>query len=93
MIFIINGLKYDTEKMEKVADVKKWYEWSRPFFNGLGHIYNCELYKSSKGNWLLIHVQDNAHYGEVIDEEEAKDRLMRYDMNKYEELYGEIPEA
>lgn len=26
MRFVINGLKYDTENMEKVANVKKWYE-------------------------------------------------------------------
>lgn len=24
MKFIINDLKYDTDKMEKIADVKKW---------------------------------------------------------------------
>ena len=25
MQFIIQGMKYDTEKMQKVATVKKWY--------------------------------------------------------------------
>ena len=25
MVFVIKGMKYDTEKMRKVATVKKWY--------------------------------------------------------------------
>ena len=25
MEFVIKGMKYNTEKMEKVAEVKKWY--------------------------------------------------------------------
>lgn len=32
MIFIIKGMKYDTDKMEKVADVKKWYRVDNLFF-------------------------------------------------------------
>ena len=26
MRFVIQGLKYDTDKMKKIANVKKWYE-------------------------------------------------------------------
>ena len=26
MKFVIQGLKYDTDKMKKIANVKKWYE-------------------------------------------------------------------
>lgn len=26
MQFIIGGMKYNTDNMEKIADVKKWYE-------------------------------------------------------------------
>ena len=31
--------------------------------------------------------------GEAIDEEEAKTLLSHYALDKYEELFGEIPEA
>ena len=26
MRFVIQGLKYDTDKMKKIANVKKWYK-------------------------------------------------------------------
>lgn len=64
MQFVINGLKYDTEKMEKVADVKKWYQvdniFTRAAYPGkeVGRMYDCELWKSAKGNWLLTHEED-----------------------------------
>ena len=35
MIFIIKGMKYDTDKMEKVADVKKWYREDNIFSRAL----------------------------------------------------------
>jgi len=100
MQFVINGLKYDTEKMEKVADVKKWYKTNNirllHAFPGkeIGHVYDCELWKSTKGNWLLTHEEDYAkQYGQAIQEEEAKDLLMRYATNIYEKLYGDLEEA
>lgn len=100
MQFVINGLKYDTEKMEKVADVKKWYKtdgiWLRSAFPGkeLGHVYDCQLWKSAKGNWLLTHEEDfNKTYGQAIQEEEAKNLLMRYATDIYEKLYGDLEEA
>lgn len=59
MRFIINGMKYDTDKMEKIAKVKKWYATSNALIRGIygdvGSEYICELWKSSKGNWLLTH--------------------------------------
>lgn len=97
MRFIINGMKYDTEKMEKIANVKKWYETRNALLRGIygdiGNEYICELWKSSKGNWLLTHDQDYSSKGEAIEEEEAKKLLMRYNPNKYEELFEEIPDA
>ena len=30
MKFVIQGLKYDTDKMKKIANVKKWYETNSP---------------------------------------------------------------
>lgn len=49
MKFIINDLKYDTDKMKKIADVKKWYAtnnaWIKAMYKELevGSEYYCEL--------------------------------------------------
>ena len=99
MRFVINGLKYDTENMEKVANVKKWYESRRTYKGNIqqcevGTIRDCELWKSKKGNWLLTHTEDYAtKVGEAITEEEAKSLLMRYAPDDYEKRFEEIPEA
>ena len=56
MRFVINGLKYDTENMEKVANVKKWYESRSQLIKAIynnakvGTTHDCELWKSKKGN-------------------------------------------
>lgn len=85
MVFVIQGMKYDTEKMRKVATVKKWYRedtfLNRAMFPGqeVGRTHECELWKSEKGNWLLTHEMDySKSMGEAITEEEAKELLMRY---------------
>ena len=98
MRFIINGMNYDTDKMEQIAKVKKWYATSNVFIRlayggDIGSEYICRLWKSSKGNWLLTHEQDYSSRGEAIEEEEAKNLLMRYAPDKYEELFEEIPDA
>jgi hypothetical protein len=100
MIFIINGLKYDTDKMKKVADVKKWYQrdniFTRSIFPGqkVGRTDDCELWKSKKGSWLLTRERDyGVHSGEAIEEAEAKELLMQYAINKYEKEFGKIPDA
>ena len=54
MKFVINGMKYDTDKMERVATVKKWYKndsaLTQIMFPGqeVGRTYSCELWKSEK---------------------------------------------
>ena len=99
MIFIIKGMKYDTDKMEKVADVKKWYEEDSLFLRALygnqevGKYYKCELWRSKKGNWLLTCEYDYKKMGESISESEAKELLLRYAPDEYEELFEKIPEA
>lgn len=99
MRFVINGMKYDTEKMEKVANVEKWYEDSSHFLKAafpeqrLGYRYNCELWRSEKGNWLLTHKEGAKAIGEAIKGDEAKMLLMRYALNTYENIFGELPEA
>lgn len=99
MVFIIDGKKYDTDKMEKVADVKKWYKVDNIFSRAIygeeevGRDYPCELWRSEKGNWLLTHEVDYKIYGQAIPESEARSLLMKYAMEIYEERYGELPEA
>ena len=92
MRFVINGLKYDTENMEKVANVKKWYESRSQLIKAIynnakvGTTHDCELWKSKKGNYAT-------KVGEAITEEEAKSLLMRYAPDDYEKRFEEIPEA
>ena len=100
MVFVIQGMKYDTEKMRKVATVKKWYRedtfLNRAMFPGqeVGRTHECELWKSEKGNWLLTHTEDyNKKVGNAITEEEAKSLLMRYTPDIYETEFEKIPEA
>lgn len=99
MIFIINGMKYDTEKMELITDVMKWYSFNNTFVNNffgkeVGKVYKCHLWKSKNGNWLLTHERDYGEKeGEAIEEEEAKNLLLKHEPSKYEELFEEIPEA
>lgn len=35
MKFVIQGLKYDTDKMKKIANVKKWYETNSPLVKAI----------------------------------------------------------
>lgn len=98
MVFIIQGRKYDTEKMEFISSVEKWYEFNSSFLSsffeaGVGRTYKCDLYKSKKGNWMLTHEADSRIVAEAISEKEAKNLLIQNNPNKYEELFEEIPEA
>ena len=97
---MIGGMKYDTDKMERVAAVRKWYKNDSPLMSAVfrgqevGKTYDCELWKSEKGNWLLTHEGDfQKKYGEAIEEEEAKTLLMHYATETYENMFGELPEA
>lgn len=94
MIFIINNMKYDTDKMEKVADVKKRYPAGGIWGQNVTSIEDCKLWKSNRGNWLLTRKNFyGGHYGEAIKEAEAKELLMRYAWKAYEKKFGEIEEA
>jgi hypothetical protein len=100
MQFVIKGMKYNTDNMENVAKVKKWYQidniWTRAAYPGkeVGRVYECELWKSEKGNWLLTHEVDYSKaMGEAITEEEARELLTRFATPIYESLFGELPEA
>ncbi len=85
MIRIIDGLKYDTDKMECVAS----YSYGQGSL--LGGIRNkrCEIYKSKKGRYLQI-------FGDLwlpITENMAENILMAHDVAAYEKLFGEVEEA
>lgn len=96
--FIIKNKVYDTSKMTLIGRVKKWYEYKgyfmkRIYGEGYGAKYDCDLYRSEKGNWLLVHDGEGLCIGEAISEEEAKSLLMKYDYDVYAKEYGELEEA
>lgn len=97
--FIIHDKLYDTKKMEFIAHVRKWYKFTdglyiRIFGENMGRNFDCKLYCSSKGNWLLVHENEVFQtIGEAIEEYEAKELLQKYDYDTYCRLYGELEEA
>lgn len=96
MIFVIDNLKYDTDKMELISDKCEYtYTWEFTFLkqkmNSFGK--DVKLWKSKKGNWLLTYKTDYVSKGVKLLEEEVKKILMKYDLPKYEELFGELEEA
>lgn len=94
MVFIINNMKYDTDKMEKVADVKKRYPVGGIWSQYVTTIEDCGLWKTKRGNWLLTRKSCyGSHCGEAIKEAEAKELLLRYAWKAYEKEFGEIEEA
>ena len=96
--FIINEKVYDTDKMELIGKVKKWFTASdavkKWFGANTGFTRECELYRSVKGNWLLVYGDDvNGRTGCAIDESEARTLLMKSDYETYVSLFGELEEA
>lgn len=98
MLFVIDNLKYDTDKMELITD-KCRYTISVP--NILlqvafsEEVLEVNLWKSTKGRYLLTYKRHGyARYSaRGLKEEEVKDLLLTYDLAKYEELFGELEEA
>ena len=95
MVFVINKLKYDTDKMVLVSE-KCSYAYNTYFLNSkikyVGE--NVKLWKSAKGNWFLTYEDyfENK-YGKVMDKNEVEELLLKYDLEKYEEIFGELEEA
>lgn len=91
MVFLINKKKYDTNKMELVSNKFRYeYKVSHPIFGGLTHVtHNTGLYKSEKGNWLVVF----DGYGRAVTEKEAQDMLLKHDYKAYEKQFGELEEA
>lgn len=85
-----NMVKYDTDKMKLVSDKVK-YTCKNIF--GLTALRSGELYKSKKGNWLGVVQKDLEKEIGTVDEETARKMLMKYDTDKYEEIFGKLEEA
>lgn len=96
MIFVIDNLKYDTNKMELISEKCEYtYTWRFTLTNTKMCSYgkDVKLWKSRKGNWLLTYNTDYTTRGVKLLEEDVKKLLLEYDLLKYEELFGEIEEA
>ena len=95
MIFVINELKYDTNKMELISEKCEYY-WDDSIF-GSSIRYrgrNVKLWRSKKNNWLLTFEKDLAVVcGRALTSEEAKEILLKCDLNAYEKIFGELEEA
>lgn len=69
MIFVINNLKYDTDKMELISDECEY--WYKGELLGTPMRYrgrDVRLWRSSKGNWLLTYKSDYTTYGKALCE-------------------------
>lgn len=94
MIFVINALKYDTTKMELIT-TKCEYKYVRTMLNMTLRYSgkNVKIFKSLKNHWLLTYETDYENCAVALFEEEAKEYLMRYDLEAYEKHFGELEEA
>lgn len=96
MIFVIDKLKYDTDKMRLISEkcIYKYY-WTFSLtgqeFSSFGK--DVKLWLSSKGNWLLTYRTDYSTRAVKFSVKQAKEILMKYDLEKYELLFGELEEA
>lgn len=94
MIFVINKLKYDTEKMELVSTKCKYKYIVAMLDMSIRYSgKNVKIFKSSKNHWLLTYERDYINCGVALSEEEAKEYLMYYDVEAYEKYFGELEEA
>ena len=94
MIFIINNLKYDTDKMELITDKTKVFVEHPLLFLGFnGGFVDSIIYKSKKSRYLEVYEKSGKVQGDALSKKEVKMKLMQYDTHKYEELFGKIKEA
>ena len=95
MIFVINDLKYDTDKMELISrKCEHTYTYTMLVSEFSGRGQDVQLWRSVRGRWLLTYTRGySTVYAKTLTEQEAKNLLKRYDLDKYEELFGELEEA
>ena len=96
MIFVINNLKYDTDKMEIVSR-KCRISYPSDLYGSFIKKYAIEtiLWKSNKGNWLVTYKKcsNDTVYAEALTSTQAMSLLVQYDVETYEKIFGEIEEA
>lgn len=94
MIFVINNLKYNTDKTELVSTKCK-YSYPSKLLGASVHYLarNVLIFKSLKSHWLLVYKTDYENCAKALSEEEAKNFLMQYDLEAYEKYFGELEEA
>lgn len=94
MIFVIDNLKYDTDKMDLVSERCKYYHNSTMFGYRMHYITDeVKLWKSRKDRWLLTYKFSCRYYAKTLTESEIKELLMTYDLKTYEKIFGELEEA
>lgn len=95
MIFVINDLKYNTDKMELISE-KCEYIYTYTMFGSEFREYgtDVQLWRSVRGRWLLTYTRGySTVYAKTLTEQETTNLLKKYDLDKYEELFGELEEA
>ena len=96
MIFVINNLKYDTDKMEIVSR-KCRISYPSDLYGSFIKKYGREtiLWKSKNGNWLITYKKcsDDTVYTEALTSTQVMSLLVQYDLETYEKMFGEIEEA
>ena len=95
MIFVINDLKYDTDKMELISE-KCEYAYMCKMFGSEFCSYgkDVQIWRSVHGRWLLTYNRGlSTAYAKTLTEQEVKNLLKKYDLDRYEELFGELEEA
>lgn len=95
MIFIINKLKYDTDKMELISDKCQYLYSSATFVGNFSYWGNdVKLWRSKNKRWLLTYLTNHDNCRAVaLPSEEAQEYLLRYDVEAYEKAFGELEEA
>ena len=94
MIFVIDNLKYDTNQMQLISE-KCEYGSTCDLFLGPTECYgkHVKLQTSVKGNWLLTYEAGINICAKKLIDTEAENMLLKYDLAKFEELFGKLEEA
>ena len=93
MVFVINKLKYDTDKMELVSEKCPYTYTYKSIMPVKYSGRNVKLWKTAKDNWLLTYETSYDIRARSLDKNEVEGLLLKYDLEKYEEIFGELEEA
>lgn len=98
MVFVIDNLKYDTDKMELISEKCEYtYKWTFVLIDTemSSTAHNVKIWRSKKGNWLVTYTKQgySGNFANTLTEIEVKSLLLTYDLSKYEELFGELEEG